>query len=192
MMISMPDENDAEQAMKLAKSFVEKEFPETKQIIAIHKSENGIGLHAHMWIDARKVDGKKLDLGTKYTKLDKLYSQKYDQVYGTNYTEQFAQAKKFNTENEIPTYSIQLGKLMEAKERNDQRRTESGKYIVEAAARRIDELNVVNGTRLENAHRYFQRGSEQPNNQRQVEKRSIVSTQEQPPAGTRNGMDKSR
>jgi hypothetical protein len=156
MMITMPDETDPDAAMQLAKNFVEKEFPNTRSIIAIHKSENGIGLHSHIWIDARKVDGKKLDLGSKYTQLDKLYSQKYDQIYGTNYTEQFAQARKFNAENEIPTYKNQLKKLVEAQEQNDQRRIESGKSIIERAAARINELATQQRTRLEIATRNLQ------------------------------------
>lgn len=192
MMVTMPEETDPEKAMQLAKSFVEKEFPNTKQIIAIHKSENGIGLHAHMWIDARKLNGKKLDLGTKYTKLDKLYSEKYDQIYGTNYTEQFAEARKFNTENEIPTYSNQLEKLIEAQEKNDQRRIESGKHIVEAAARRIDELNTQQRTRLEIAVRNLQRESERADQQRENEKSHAVVAPERREPGNGNGMDRSR
>jgi hypothetical protein len=174
MMITMPDETDPDAAMQLAKNFVEKEFPGTRSIIAIHKSENGIGLHSHAWIDARKLNGKKLDLGTKYTKLDKLYSQKYDQIYGTNYTAEFAAARKFYAENEIQTRPMQLEKLVEAQERNEQNRIRSGKHIVEAAAARIDELATQQRTRLEIAARNLQpsratglraRADEQPSRQ---------------------------
>jgi hypothetical protein len=192
MMITMPDENDPEKAMKLAKNFVEKEFPETRSIIAIHKSENGLGLHAHAWIDARKINGKKLDLGSKYTKLDKLYSQKYDQVYGTNYTHEFAEARKFNQENEIPTYSKQLEILVEAQERNDQRRNESGKYIVEAAAGRIDELNTQQRAKLEIVSRDFQRESERNHNQGENDKSQFTVTPKRSEPRSRNRMDKSR
>ncbi len=192
MMLTLPDETDPEQAMKLAKNFVEKEFPETRSIIAIHKSENGLGLHAHAWIDARKINGKKLDLGSKYTKLDKLYSQKYDQVYGTNYTHEFAEARKFNQENEIPTYSNQLEKLIQAQERNDERRTQSGKYIIEAAARRIDEFAIVERTGLEIAYRNFQRESQRSDQDRDNEKSNFIFTQAHPEPRTRDGMDKRR
>jgi hypothetical protein len=156
MMITLPDETDPDAAMQLAKNFVEKEFPGTRSIIAIHKSENGIGLHSHVWIDARKTDGKKLDLGSKYTKLDKLYSQKYDRIYGTNYTAEFAAARKFYAENEIQTRPMQLEKLIEAQERNEQNRIRSGKHIIEAAAARIDELATQQRTRLEIATRGLQ------------------------------------
>jgi hypothetical protein len=149
MMLTLPDETDPDAALQLAKNFVEKEFPETKQIIAIHKSENGIGLHAHAWIDARKIDGKKLDLGKKYTQLDKLYSQKYDETYRTNYTAEFAAARKFNAENEIPTYANQLEILIKAQEQNEQRGIISGKHLIEAAAGRIDELATQQRNRLE-------------------------------------------
>jgi hypothetical protein len=156
MLLTMPDENDPDAAMQLAKNFVEKEFPNTRSIIAVHKSENGIGLHSHIWIDARKLNGKKLDLGTKYTKLDKLYSQKYDQIYGTNYTAEFAAARKFNAENEIPTYSKQLEILIEAQEQNDQRRIKSGEFLIKRAAARINELATQQRTGLEIATRNLQ------------------------------------
>ncbi len=192
MMITMPDETDPERAMQLAKNFVEKEFPDTRSIIAVHKSENGIGLHAHAWIDARKTNGKKLDLGTKYTKLDKLYSQKYDQIYGTNYTAKFAAARKFNQENEIPTYSNQIEKLVEAQERNDQRRIESGKYIVEAAARRIDELNTQQRTRLEIATRNIQPNRAENVRAGRDEKPDRQATPPIREAGKGTRMDKTR
>jgi hypothetical protein len=192
MMITMPDENDPEQAMQLTKNFVEKEFPGTRSIIAIHESENGIGLHSHVWFDARKIDGKKLDLGTKYTKLDKLYSQKYDEIYGTNYTREFAEARKFNQENEIPTYSNQLEILVERKKQNDERRNESGKYIIEAAARRIAELATQQRTRLEIVSRHFQRESERNDQQRPHEKSFIGAAPEQQEPRIRNGMDRTR
>jgi hypothetical protein len=169
MMITMPDETDPEQAMTLAKNFMEREFPGTRSIIAIHQSENGIGLHSHVWIEARKLNGKKLDLGTKYTKLDKLYSKLYDQTYGTNYTAEFAAARKFNAENEVSTYPKQLKILVEAQERNEQRGIVSGKHIVKRAGsaindanRKIDELQQFGayGNELELA-RIGRAGSEQ-------------------------------
>ncbi len=191
MMLTLPDETDPDAAMQLAKNFIEKEFPETKQIIAIHESENGIGLHAHMWIDARKVDGKKLDLGSKYTRLDKLYSQKYDQTYGTNYTAEFAAARKFNAENEIPTYSNQLKKLVEAQERNEQNRIRSGKYIVEAAAARIAELTTQQRTRLEIATRNLQPNRAESVGAGRDEKQNRQPTPHIPKPRTTQ-MDKSR
>ncbi len=173
MMVTLPDENDPEHAMTLVKNFVEKEFPGTKQIIAIHKSENGVGLHAHMWIDARKLNGKKLDLGNKYTRLDKLYSELYDRTYGTNYTAEFAAARKFNAENEIPTYKNQLEKLIEAQKRNEQRRIASGKSLIERAARKIDELAVVERTRLEIASRNLQQARAEDDSQRPLGKQRV-------------------
>jgi hypothetical protein len=156
MILTMPDENDPAAAAKLATEFIKKEFPNTRSIVAIHTSENAAGLHCHVWIDARKTDGKKLDLGTKYKSLDRLYSRNYDQVYGTNYTAEFAAGRKFNAENKIPTHKNQLKILVEAQNRNDQRRTQSGKYLIEAATRRIDELATLDRTRLEIATRNLQ------------------------------------
>jgi hypothetical protein len=190
MMLTLPDETDPDKALQLVKNFVEKEFPNTRSIIAVHESDNGIGLHSHVWIDARKIDGKKLDLGTKYTKLDKLYSQKYDQVYGTNYTTEFAEARKFNQENEIPTYSNQLKILIERQVENEQNRIRSGKYLIEAAARRIDEINTVERTRLEIACRHGQRESSRIYQQRDNEKQRVEITPEQ--QISRTSMVKSR
>jgi hypothetical protein len=156
MILTMPDETDPDAAMQLATEFIKKEFAGTRSIVAIHKSENATGLHCHVWVDARKTDGKKLDLGTKYKSLDRLYSRKYDEFYGTNYTAEFAAGRKFNAENKIPTHKNQLKILVEAQDRNDQRRTQSGKYLIEATARRIDELATLDRTRLEIASRNLQ------------------------------------
>jgi hypothetical protein len=191
MMLTMPDESNPDAAILLAKNFVEKEFPNTRSIIAIHQSENGIGLHAHAWVDARKIDGKKLDLGTKYTQLDKLYSQKYDETYGTNYTAEFAAARKFNAENEIPTYAKQLEKLIEAQEKNEQRRIISGKHLIEAAAVRINELATQQRTRLEIAS-----GNIQPRRAEDVGISRNAQPDQRTPAATRQPestkMDESR
>jgi hypothetical protein len=197
MMVTLPDETDPDKALQMVKSFVEKEFPRTKQIIAIHKSENGIGLHAHMWIDARKLDGKKLNLGIKYTKLDKLYSELYDRTYGTNYTAEFAEKRKFNAENEIKTYRPQLEKLIEAQKRNEKRRIDGGKYLIERAGsainnanRKIDEINTVERTRLEIASRHGQREGSRIYQQRGDEKQRVAITPEQ--QISRTSMVKSR
>ncbi len=139
MVLTLPNENDPNAALKLATEFIRKEFPNTRSIVAVHQSENGSGLHCHAWIDARKTDGKKLDLGTKYKSLDRLYSRNYDEVYGTNYTAEFAAARKFNAENKIPTYEKQLQILKGAQERNDERRINIGEHITTNAGRRIVE-----------------------------------------------------
>ncbi len=173
MMLTLPDETDADKALQLVKNFVEKEFPATRCIIAVHQSENGIGLHCHAWIDARKLNGKKLDLGNKYTRLDKLYSQKYDQVYGTNYTAEFAEARKFNAENEISTYPKQLKILVEAQEQNEKRRINGGKHLIEAAARRIDELATQQRNGLEIASRNLQRGSAENDSRRPLAQQRV-------------------
>jgi hypothetical protein len=139
MVLTMPNENDPDAALQLATQFIKNEFPGTRSIIAVHKSENGIGLHCHAWVDARKIDGKKLDLGTKYKSLDRLYSRNYDAVYKTNFTAEFAAARKFNAENKIPTYEKQLQILKGTQEKNEQRRTLIGKHITSAASRKIVE-----------------------------------------------------
>ncbi len=168
MVLTLPEETDPDKALQLVKNFVEKEFPGTRSIIAIHKSENAPGLHSHIWVDARKLNGKKLDLGTKYYKLDKLYSELYDRTYKTNYTAEFAEKRRFNAINEIPTYRPQLEKLIEAQKRNEQRRNLVGKHIVARAGagindanRKIDELTLIERTRLEIASGNIQRPSEQ-------------------------------
>jgi hypothetical protein len=168
MVLTLPDETDPDKALQLVKNFVEKEFPGTRSIIAIHKSENAPGLHSHIWVDARKLNGKKLDLGTKYYKLDKLYSELYDRTYKTNYTAEFAEKRRFNAKNEISTYTPQLEKLIEAQKRNEQRRIDGGKYIVARAGaginnanRKIDELAFIERNRLEIASWHLQRPSKQ-------------------------------
>jgi hypothetical protein len=94
MILTFPDEANPTIALAVAKSFLESQFSEAKAIISIHTDVKN--LHCHVWIDARLINGKKLDLGTKYRQLDKLFARHYDNAYGTNYANEYAAQRLAN------------------------------------------------------------------------------------------------
>jgi hypothetical protein len=94
MILTFPDESDPKIALAVAKDFIRKEFPEAKTIISIHTDVKNI--HCHVWLDARLITGKKLDLGTKYKQLDKLFARHYDNAYGTNHANEYAAQRLAN------------------------------------------------------------------------------------------------
>jgi hypothetical protein len=94
MVLTFPDERNPETALGVAKNFLLKEFPEAKAIVSIHTDTKN--LHCHVWLDARLITGKKLDLGTKYRQLDKLFARHHDQIYGTNYATEYAARQQAN------------------------------------------------------------------------------------------------
>ncbi len=94
MILTFPDEANPTIALAVAKSFLAKEFPEARAIVSIHTDVKNI--HCHVWLDARLITGKKLDLGTKFKQLDKLFARHYDNAYGTNHANEYAAQRLAN------------------------------------------------------------------------------------------------
>ncbi len=94
MILTFPNEANPEIALAVAKDFLKSQFPEAKAIISIHNDVKNI--HCHVWIDARLITGKKLDLGTRYRQLDKLFARHYDHTYGTNHANEYAAQRQAN------------------------------------------------------------------------------------------------
>jgi hypothetical protein len=139
MVLTFPDEANPEAALAVAKDFLANEFPEARAIISSHIDTRN--LHCHVWLDARLINGKKLDLGTKYKQLDKLFARHYDYAYRTNHANEYAaqrQANRAERHKKQPDW-----KLLKA---NEQERTDGRKRFVEAtsqgitAAARISEI----------------------------------------------------
>ncbi len=94
MILTFPDESDPTSALAVAKSFLESQFSEARTIVSIHTDVKNI--HCHVWLDARLITGKKLDLGTRYRQLDKLFARHYDNAYGTNHANEYAAQRLAN------------------------------------------------------------------------------------------------
>ncbi len=143
MILTFPNEANPEIALAVAKDFIRKEFPEAKAIISIHNDVKNI--HCHVWIDARLITGKKLDLGTRYRQLDKLFARHYDNAYGTNYANEYAARRLANRaarQKKTPDW--------EALKFNEQTRTHGRKRDA-AFAIRVESI-----TRLDNIDRMLE------------------------------------
>lgn len=93
MILSWPGKEDTEKAREITHKFLQKEFPNTRAIVAIHQDTSPT--HAHVWIDARQIDEKKVQIKpTQYKRLDEKYTKFYDREYGTNYAPGYKASKE--------------------------------------------------------------------------------------------------
>lgn len=95
LLLSWGRKEAAEVADKMATDFLEKNFPTARAIIAVHQDTDNT--HAHIWIDARGSDEKKLRFKkNEYQTIDERWHQAFDREYGTNYFAEL-KAKKIET-----------------------------------------------------------------------------------------------
>jgi hypothetical protein len=74
-------------------SFLKENFPNARAAIAVHQDKAGQS-HAHVWLDARGTDGRKLRVDkAKFKTLDERWARAYDTRYGTDYERDYQQKK---------------------------------------------------------------------------------------------------
>jgi hypothetical protein len=142
LQLTYASEKNPEEALKNAKIFLENNFPNAKIIFSSHK--NTENCHVHAWIDVRQTDGKKVHLkNNQFYKLGESWSKYCDEIYKTNYTEQFKQSRKQHNQEKKkgiePPKAKQGKKLKEARVKNEQQTTAGTKSIIERASRAINE-----------------------------------------------------
>jgi hypothetical protein len=171
LQLTYASEKNPEEALKNAKVFLENNFPNARIIYSSHK--NTENCHVHCWVDIRQIDEKKVHLkNNQFYKLGESWSKYCDEIYKSNYTEQFKQSRKQHLQEKKngiePPRAKQGKKLKEASKKNEQQTTAGAKSIIERAsfvinksARRINELKQLNeyGNKLELA-RIGREGSE--------------------------------
>jgi hypothetical protein len=80
-------------AREQTQNFLKENFPNSRAAIAIHQDKQG-QTHAHVWIDARGTDDRKLRLDkATYKSLDERWARDYDRTYGTDYARDYQQKK---------------------------------------------------------------------------------------------------
>jgi hypothetical protein len=153
LQLTYANETNPETALQNAKIFLENNFPNAKIIYSSHK--NTENCHVHCWVDIRQNDGKKVHLkNSEFYKLGEKWSKYCDEIYKTNYTEQFKQSRKQHLQQKKngiePPRAKQGKKLKEASKKNEQQTINRTKSIIERAgriinesARRINELNQI-------------------------------------------------
>lgn len=84
--VSFEKEVSTEKAKEMVNQWLEKEFAQAKAVAFIHRDTEH--QHAHIWIDARKLDGKKIDLSKQqYRRLDESWNRIYSKEMGRDYQE---------------------------------------------------------------------------------------------------------
>ena len=95
LLLSWDRKETSETADRMATEFVEKNFPTAKAIVAIHQDTEHT--HAHIWIDARGTDEKKLHFKkNEWRTVDERWHRAFDDEYGTDYFSEL-KAKKLET-----------------------------------------------------------------------------------------------
>lgn len=89
---SWEGKESSEKAVEEIKIYLQNQFPKAKAIIAIHQDTEDT--HAHVWIDARQTDGRKIHLKEEiFEALDEKWTQQYDRTYGTNFAPEYKALK---------------------------------------------------------------------------------------------------
>lgn len=95
LILSWDGKETSENATEEAEKFLAKNLPEARAIIAIHQDTDNT--HAHIWIDARQTDNKKIHLPkNKFQSFDERWAEQFDETYGTVYAAEY-KVKKAET-----------------------------------------------------------------------------------------------
>jgi hypothetical protein len=116
LILSWDKKEETEFARNKTHEFIQKKFPNCCAIVGIH--QDTAHTHAHIWIDARDINDKKLQISHReYRSIDVDWAKNYDKTYGTNYAQQYeikknqtkkwkekrAASEKFTGKQPLPT-----------------------------------------------------------------------------------------
>jgi hypothetical protein len=95
MILSWDRKEETDIAKEQAHKFLKENFDKGRGFVAVHQDTEHT--HAHIWLDARTNDGRKLHIGKSvYRQLDESWVKQYDRNYQTEYAKEY-QAKKQQT-----------------------------------------------------------------------------------------------
>lgn len=111
--VSWDRKEETEKAVGQVKEFLSEKFPDSRAVAAIHQDTEHT--HAHIWIDARQMDGKKIHLDRQeYRKLDDGWARTYAKHYGKEY-------ERAHLEKKAETQSYKKARAQGAKQERPQR-----------------------------------------------------------------------
>ncbi len=130
--VSWDRKEGTEKSIEQVKEFLSERFPNGRAVAAIHQDTDHT--HAHIWIDARQTDGKKIHLDRQeYRKLDDAWARTYGKHYGKEYerahlekkaeTQSYKKARAQGAEREKPE---RAGRVTRPKEHTDRERRNYG------------------------------------------------------------------
>jgi hypothetical protein len=95
IILSWDRKEETDIAKEQAHEFLKENFDKGRGFVAVHQDTEHT--HAHVWLDARTNDGRKLHIGKSvYRQLDESWTKQYDRNYQTEYAKEY-QAKKQQT-----------------------------------------------------------------------------------------------
>lgn len=130
--VSWDRKEETEKAITQVKEFLSERFPNARAVAAVHQDTQHT--HAHIWIDARQVDGKKIHLDRQeFRRLDDAWARTYGKHYGKEYerghlakkaeTRSYKQARAQGAEHEKPE---RAGRVTKPKEHANRERRNYG------------------------------------------------------------------
>jgi hypothetical protein len=95
IILSWDRKEGTDAAKEQAHEFLKENFDKGRGFVAVHQDTEHT--HAHVWLDARCNNGRKLHIGRSvYRQLDESWAKQYDRNYQTEYAKEY-QAKKQQT-----------------------------------------------------------------------------------------------
>ena len=95
VVLSWEGKEDTNRAKEQTHEFLDNNFKDSRAIVAVHQDTDQT--HAHVWIDSRNIDDRKLHSPKNHiNKLSQSWQKQYDREYQTNYEKEFA-AKREET-----------------------------------------------------------------------------------------------
>ena len=145
-----------EKAVELSKQMLTEAFPKARAVVAVHQDTDDT--HAHIWIEARQEDYKKINLKNKdYEKIDETWTRIYDREFGTNHAAEYA-AKKQETRQWKRDYAVakQNGTVLPKKPIRAADKMTSDKWREKALRDQGAIVNVSNETEFNRDERLFE------------------------------------
>lgn len=120
MILSWERDETSDKIVAMAQKYLDTVLPKAKAIIAAHRDTDNP--HAHIWVDARQTDGRKIQLNwKKFATLDEKFAELYDAEYGTNYAVEF-KAKKEETRQYKKEMKVWRAKKTEIENKSELRK----------------------------------------------------------------------
>ncbi len=93
IILSWDRKEETDAAKEQAHEFLKENFDKGRGFIAVHQDTEHT--HAHVWLDARTNDGRKLHIGKEvYRQLDESWAKQYDRNYQTEYAKEYKEKKE--------------------------------------------------------------------------------------------------
>ncbi|CAN5585170.1 hypothetical protein BH10ACI1_BH10ACI1_05010 [soil metagenome] len=93
IILSWDRKEETDIAKEQAHEFLKENFDKGRGFVAVHQDTEHT--HAHVWLDARTNDGRKLHIGRSvYRQLDESWAKQYDRNYQTEYAKEYKEKKE--------------------------------------------------------------------------------------------------